>query len=115
MAQRATNTPTVSQELTWTEVDEAMMAIPEPLRRWMQYEASSPFNPVQIVEVHRTKPWSEIWSDLLKMSRNDHCDHFGSYSLRHNDAEFRAQIERMRYTQPKIRHTVEDWFSSKAF
>lgn len=114
MAQRPTNTPTVSQELQWSEVDAAMMAIPEPLRRWMQYEASTPFNPVQIVQVHQVKPWSEIWAELLKVSREDHCEDFGSWNLGHNTAEFRAQIERMRATEPKL-PTIEDWFSSKAF
>ena len=65
--------------------------------------------------------WSADRDDLahtsgynLKVSREDHCEDFGSWNLGHNTAEFRAQIERMRATEPKL-PTIEDWFSSKAF
>lgn len=116
MAQRATNTPTVNEELSWQSVDTAMSIIPEPLRRWIQYEASSPFNPVQIVDVklNTNKQWADIWSDLLRMSRHDHCGSFDN-SVWHNDAEARAQIDRLRSTEPKKRPTIDGWFSSKSF
>lgn len=113
MPHRSTNNPSDSiQEMSWSEVDAAVAQIPESMRQWLYYEASTPINPVQVIDEHRKgKEWSEIWEFLLRFSRDDHCDAFQDYTLHRNAAKERAEIRRMAQTE-KRRFTADDWFSS---
>lgn len=79
MAHAGTNVRNVHASMSHSEMDSWMMKIPESIRRWMEYEAVTPYNPRQLVEIQAEMKmkWSDVWQHMVQESRKDHASSFG--------------------------------------
>lgn len=64
------------------DMDWFLPRIPEPFRRWLQYECDENMSSQMLWEAFKAgEPWWLIWENVYEQSKRTHADMFGDRTL----------------------------------